>query len=108
MHSHSTLFQPDRLRTQLFDQTKAVAHHHDGAPFAPKLFDLFARLSLEALVSDREDLVDEQGARVDVRGDGKAEPHHHSRGVVLDGRVDEFAKLSEVNYCIKLCSHVIA
>ena len=45
----------------------------------------------EALVADREHLVDEQHVGIDVDRHGEPEPHVHAGRVGLDRRVDELA-----------------
>ena len=50
---------------------------------------------LEALVADREHLVDEQHVRVDVDRDREAEPREHAARVRLDGVVGEALELGE-------------
>ena len=79
------------------DLAEAVADEHDRAAVAPELVDLLRAAPLEALVADGEHLVDEQDLRLDVGGDGEAEPHEHARRVVLDRRVDELLEPGELD-----------
>ena len=50
---------------------------------------------LEALVADRQHLVDQQHVRVDVHGDREAEAGEHAARVRLDGVVGEALELGE-------------
>jgi hypothetical protein len=52
----------------------------------------------EALVADRQHLVDQQHVGIDVDGHGEAEAHVHAGRVGLDRRVDEV--LSSANSTI--------
>jgi hypothetical protein len=74
-----------------------VGHQQDGAAFALELLDPVDALALEPLVSDGQHLVDHQDVRVDVDGDGKAEPDIHARGVELHGAIDELVEFGEVD-----------
>ena len=91
------LVDPRRVLAQLVDLAEAVADEHDRAPVAAELVDLLGAPALEALVADREHLVDQQHLGLDVGGDGEAEPHEHARRVVLDRRVDELLEPGELD-----------
>ncbi len=52
-------------------------------------------LPLEALVADREHLVEQQDVGVEERGDREAEPHRHPRRVRPHGPVDRVLDLGE-------------
>jgi hypothetical protein len=69
----------------------------DGLAAAAELRELVEALVREALVADREHLVDQQHVGIDVNGDGEPEPHVHAGRVGLDRRVDELAQLGEVD-----------
>ena len=80
---------PGHALAELLDLTEPVAHEHDGAAVGSELLDLLGALALEALVTDRQHLVDQQHLRFDVGGDGEAEADEHPGRVVLHRRVDE-------------------
>ena len=50
-------------------------------------------LPLEALVPDREDLVEEEHVSLEERRDREPEPHRHARRVRADGPVDRVLEL---------------
>ena len=52
-------------------------------------------LSLERLVADGEDLVQQQDVGVEERRDREPEPHRHSRRVRADGPIDRVLELGE-------------
>ena len=72
-----------------------MRYDDDRAPFCLELVDAVEALFLEALVADGEHLVDEEHVRLDVHGDGEAEPDVHARGVEPDLVVDELFELGE-------------
>jgi len=74
-----------------------VRHEQDGAVLGLELGDLGHALASEVLVTDGENLVDEQDVGIDVDRDGEAQPHVHTRRVVLDRVVDERLELGEVH-----------
>ena len=64
---------------------------------ALELGELVQALVREALVADREHLVDQQHVGIDVDRDGESQPHVHAGRVGLDRRVDELLHLGEVD-----------
>ena len=66
-----------------------MADEQDRAALAGDVLHLAQALALEVSVADGEHLVDEQDVRLEVGGDGEAEPHVHAARVVLDRRVEE-------------------
>ena len=77
------------------DGARVVRDEDDGAAAALELEDLPEALALEGLVADREDLVEEEDLRPDVRRDREAEAHVHARRIRPDGQVDEALELRE-------------
>ena len=69
----------------------------DRLAAAAELGELVEALVREALVADREHLVDQQHVRDRRDRDGEAEPHVHARRVRLDRRVDEVLQLGELD-----------
>ena len=69
--------------------------HRLAAP--AELAELVEALVGEALVADRQHLVDQQHVGIDVDGDGEAEPHVHAGRVGLHRRVDELLELGELD-----------
>src|SRR5438067_6826479 len=69
----------------------------DRAAALLELGDLAEALALEVLVTNREDLVEQQRVRLDVSGHGEAEPHVHPRRVRAHREVDEPLELGERN-----------
>ena len=58
---------------------------------------LSRHFSGEALVADRQHLVDQQHFGIDVDGHREPEPHVHARRVGLHRRVDEVLQLGELD-----------
>ena len=93
------LVDPGGVLAELLDLAEPVADEHDRAPVPAELVDLLGAPALEALVADREHLVDQQHLGLDVGGDGEAEAHVHARRVVLHRRVDELLEPGERRRC---------
>ena len=84
-----TFFQPYDRVTQLLHEPQRVAHHQNRAALATKLLDFFGALALELLVTDGENFINQQHFGFNVGGYRKAKSHHHSRGEILHGSIDE-------------------
>ena len=85
----------DRPIADLAHRRRVVGHEHDRPAIRLELLDPAQALRLEQLVPDREHFVDQQHVRVEIDGDGEAEPDVHPRRVVLDRLVDELGELGE-------------
>ena len=85
---HSAIAEP-------LDGLGVMRDEHDRAATPLELVDLPEALALEFLITDREDLVQEEHVRLNVRGDRKAEPHVHTGGVGAHRQVDEPLQLGE-------------
>ena len=68
-----TPLDPGGVLAELDDLAQAVADEHNRAPVAPELIDLLGALALEALIADREHLVDQQHVRLNVGGNREAQ-----------------------------------
>ena len=91
------VLQPDGPVAQRLHLAQAVGHQHDGDALAAQLVDVVEAAALEALVADRDHLVEQEDLRVHVDGDREPEPHLHAAGVDAHGRVDELADVGEVD-----------
>ena len=87
---------------QRLDDRQVVGDEEHGAALCGDLAHLAQAFLLEGGVADREDLVDEQDLRLEVRGDGEREPHVHPARVALDRRVEEALDLGEVDDLVEL------
>ena len=85
---HRTLAEP-------LDRRGVVRDEDDRAAALLELEDLAEALALELLVTDGEDLVEQEHIGLDVRSDREAEPHVHARRVRADRQVDEALELRE-------------
>ena len=74
-----------------------MRHEQDRLAAAPELAELVEALVREALVADRQHLVDEQHVGIDVDRHGEAETHVHAGRVGLHRRVDEILQLRELD-----------
>ena len=97
MRHRPALVQPERLVAEALDQAQRVGDEQDRLAAAPELRELVEALVGEALVADREHLVDEQHVGIDVDRHGEPQPHVHAGRVGLDRRVDELAQLGELD-----------
>jgi len=71
------------------DGGHVVRDHEHRAALARYVAHLAQAFLLERGVADREDLVNEENLRLQVRGHGKGEPQMHAARVTLDRRIDE-------------------
>ncbi len=93
-----------RLRTA----TRSWLTSRIARPSRSDLLDLVEAPPLELLVADREHLVDDEDLRLEMGGDGKAEPHLHAAREVLHRRVDEPSDSGEVDDVVELAAHLRA
>ena len=84
-----------RAVAEPLDRGRVVRDEQDRAAALLERGDDAEALSLEALVADREDLVEEQDVRLEERGDREAEPHRHPRRVRPHRPVDRVLELGE-------------
>ena len=87
--------QEHRAVAQALDRGRVVRDEEDRAAALLEGRDHAEALALEALVADREDLVEEQHVGLEERGDREPEPHRHAGGVRLDRPVDRVLELGE-------------
>src|SRR5258708_3013426 len=71
----------------------------NGPALVPNLEHLVDTLSLELLVANGQDLIDNQNLRVQVDGDGKGQPQHHSVGIGAQWFVDKVVQFREIEDC---------
>ena len=94
---HPPPLEPHRVVAQVFDQAERVCHQQHGLAATPELGELVQALVREALVADRQHLVDEEHIGLDVNRHREPQAHIHAGRVRLDGGVDEFPELREVD-----------
>ena len=90
---HLAVTQQHGSRAQSVDGSRVVGHEDDRPAPLLELEDLPEALALKLLVSDREDLVEQQNVDIEMGGDRKAEAHVHAGGVRADWDVDEALEL---------------
>ena len=61
---------------------------------------------LKAHVADGQNFVEDQDLGIDFDGHGEGQTHIHSGGILLDGSVDEFADIGEVDDGLLALQHV--
>ena len=88
LEEHRALAQP-------LDGRGVVGHEDDRPALLLEGEDAAEALPLEGLVSDGEDLVEEEDVGVEERGDREPEPHGHTRRVRPDRSVDRVLELGE-------------
>ena len=89
--------EPQRFVAEAARPSERVRHEEDGLAAALELRELVEALVREALVADRQHLVDEQHVGIDVDRHGEAEPHVHAGRIGLHRRVDEVLQLGELH-----------
>src|SRR2546423_8200552 len=97
-----------RSRAELLRRLVVMGDEAESDAGGAEVADARLAFLLEALVADREHLVDDEDVRLDVLGDGEAKPRVHSRAVVLDRHVDEVAQLGKGDDAIELPLHLPA
>src|SRR6478735_5314414 len=102
VENHGAMLQHNPTVTNPGDQLEVVAHHHESLPGGSQVLDLVQALSLERLVSDGEDLVDEKYLGVRVDGHRKSQTQVHTRGVEPHFGIDKLTNFGEVNDGIEL------
>ena len=69
---HASVVQDDPSGTDLLDQVEAMADEQDRASVVLELRNLVQAFTREVLITDGQDLVDEQHVRIDVHGNREA------------------------------------
>ena len=90
------------------DRGEVVAHEQDREAELGDLLDLVEATSLEFLVPDREDLIDDQHLGFEMCRDREAQPHLHAAREVLHGCVDEALDPGELDDRVELATHLDA
>ena len=72
-----------------------MADENDGAAAAGHFTHFSQALFLERDVADRQNFIHQQNFGLEVRGDGKRQPHLHPGAVMLQRRIDEICDLGE-------------
>ena len=102
------LAQQHRAIAEALDGLRVVRDEEDRPAAVLELGDLAEALALELLVADGEHLVEQEHVRLDVRGDGEAEPHEHPRRVRPHRQVDELLELRERDDLVHQLAHACA
>ena len=105
---HVTALQHHRPRAQLAHAREVVAHQEHGAPLAAQVLHPAEALVPEMQVPDRQHFVDDQNLRLEVRGDGKRQPHVHPARIGLHWRMDELLELGEGDDGVELADDLRA
>ena len=87
--------EQDRALAQPLDRLSVVGDEQDRASLILERCDDAEALPLEVLVTDREDLVEEQHVGLQERGDREPQAHRHAGGVGANGPVDRVLDLGE-------------
>ena len=94
---HLAALEVDRPRAQRLDAVHLVRDQQHRLAAGEKALHVLDALPAEGEVADREDLVDQQGVRVEMGGHGIAEARPHAGAVGEDRRVDELLELRELD-----------
>src|SRR5688572_20630953 len=84
-----TLLQPDRLAAQATNRLHVVTHKQHGAAGMREVAHLPQTLALKSHIANRQHFVDDENLSLEMRGDGKSEPHVHAARVTLHGRIQK-------------------
>ena len=101
MREGAALVQPERFVAKALDQVERMRDEEDGLAAAAEFRELVEAFVREALVADREDLVDQQDVGVHVDRHREAQAHVHAGRVRLDRGIDEFPQLGEIDDLIE-------
>ena len=91
------LLEQENAIAESLHAREVVADEDDSSSLALQAPEDVEALLLEADIADGENLVDEIDVGVSLDRRGKAEPHMHSRGVVLELQVHEILELGELD-----------
>src|SRR3954469_11533596 len=92
---HLSALDQQRAVAVVRDRVEVVADEHHRLAFGAEALERDHALLLEALVADREHLVEQEHVEVDLDRDRVREPHLHARREVLQLLVDEALELRE-------------
>ena len=84
------------------DLIELMAHQYHRTPRPRHVAHLSQAFFLKVDVPDGQDFIHQQNFRLQMRGHRERQPHEHSRGVMLHGRVDEFFQLGESHDFVEL------
>ena len=87
VHPQPSTIDPQAAITEPCDGVQAVRDEYQRAPLVDEPFNPLQALLLEREVADRKHFVQQQNVRVKVGRYGECEPHLHTAGVPLNGRV---------------------
>ena len=87
--------EEDRPLAQALDRLRIVRYEQNRAASILEGRDDAEAFPLKVLVTDGEDLVEEENVRLEERGDRKPEPHRHAARVGADRPVDRVLDFGE-------------
>ncbi len=100
--------EPDHVFAELGDEAHVVTHDEHGPAGPADVLHLSEAFSLERDVADRENFVNDQHVRLEMRGDGECETDVHAGRVTLHRRVDERLDFGEGDDLIELAADLRA
>src|SRR5919106_6270387 len=106
-HRHLAVVHPNDLLAELDDAPQPMADHEDRACLVAELSHLVERLALEAGVSDRQRLVDEEDVGVHVDRHRKGEAAVHAGRVRAHRHVHDVSELGELRDVVVLLRELV-
>src|ERR1017187_3932850 len=103
---HAAMVQPQRAITQDLHGLERMGHAKQRLAGAPELHNPLEALAEELLVSDTENLVDDQDVGIHVDGNREGQPHAHARGVSAQRLIDEVADAGELHNAVEPLVHL--
>src|SRR5713101_3600925 len=101
-HADGAVIDPEHDLGVLGDIRQIVRDEDDGLVLLLELGQLVETLGLEGGVPHGKNLIDQENVWIRVSGHREAQAHLHSRGIVLDGGVNESLDLGEGHDLIEL------
>jgi len=95
IHADRTCVDPQDTLAEAANLVELMANEDHGAASSGHVAHFAEAFLLKIDVTDSEDFIDEEYFRLEMGCDGESEADVHARGVVLDGRVNEFFELGE-------------
>src|SRR5687768_6581351 len=99
---HATAIEHYRLLTNTPHRSHVMAHEQDRPPINPDLIDLREAFLLKLRIAHRQNFINQQNFRFQMRRNTKRKPHVHAARITLHRRVDKLLNFRECDDLIKL------
>src|SRR5690242_3139460 len=104
---HAPLVKNDDFCAKVLDCRHVVTDKQHRAPRATNGVHLAQTFSLESLVTNRKDLIDDKDVWLEMSRYTKGQTHVHPAGVSLDGRVEKSLDLGESDDLVEFTGNLL-